>query len=89
MFTPFRDRYTIDVPGPDDLEPRGDLFDHDFTVERGGQIVATASRRLLSVRDTYAVDVAAGEDDGWLSCWSPAWLVAGARPGRASRPPAG
>jgi len=63
LFTPFHDRYTIDVPGPDDLELRGDLFDHHFTVERGGQIVATASRRLLSVRDTYAVDVAAGEDE--------------------------
>ena len=63
FFTPFGDRFTIDVPGPDDLELRGNLLDHEFTVERGGQVVATASRRWFSLRDTYAVDVAPGQDD--------------------------
>jgi len=62
MFTPFRDKFTIDVPGPDDLEMQGNLLDHDFTVRRGGQTVATVSKRWLSIRDTYAVDVAEGED---------------------------
>jgi uncharacterized protein YxjI len=59
LFTPFGDRFTIDVPGPDDLEMRGDLFDHEFSIERGGQTVATVSKRWFSMRDTYAVDVAA------------------------------
>jgi uncharacterized protein YxjI len=34
LFTPFHDRFTIDVPGPDDLEMEGDLFDHEFTIRR-------------------------------------------------------
>jgi uncharacterized protein YxjI len=63
MFTPFGDRFTIDVPGPDDLEMRGNLLDHEFTIERGGGTVATVSRRWFSMRDTYAVDVAPGQDD--------------------------
>ena len=63
LFTPFGDRFTIDVPGPDDLEMRGNLFDHEFTIERGGRTVATVSKRWFSIRDTYAVDVAEGEDD--------------------------
>jgi uncharacterized protein YxjI len=63
LFTPFHDRFTIDVPGPDDLEMEGDLFDHEFTIRRGGQTVATVSKRWFSVRDTYAVDVAPGQDD--------------------------
>jgi uncharacterized protein YxjI len=63
LFTPFGDRFTIDVPGPDDLEMRGNLFDHEFTIQRGDQTVATVSKRWFSVRDTYAVDVAPGEDD--------------------------
>jgi uncharacterized protein YxjI len=63
LFTPFRDKFTIDVPGPDDLEMQGNLLDHDFTVRRGGQTVATVSKRWLSIRDSYAVDVAEGEDD--------------------------
>jgi uncharacterized protein YxjI len=62
LFTPFGDRFTIDVPGPDDLEMAGDLFDHEFTIRRGGQPVATVSKRWFSMRDTYAVDVAPGED---------------------------
>jgi uncharacterized protein YxjI len=36
----------------------GDLFDHEFTIRRGDQTVATVSKRWLSVRDIYAVDVA-------------------------------
>jgi uncharacterized protein YxjI len=63
LFTPFRERFTIDVPGPDDLEVAGDLFDHEFTVRRGGRTVATATRRLLTIRDTYAVDVVPGENE--------------------------
>jgi uncharacterized protein YxjI len=63
FFTPFGDRFTIDVPGPDDLELRGNLFDHEFTIERGGRTVATVSKRWFSLRDAYAVDVAEGEDD--------------------------
>ena len=63
MFTPFGDRFTIDVPGPDDLEMEGDLFDHEFTIGRSGQTVAAVSKRWFSMRDTYAVDVAADQDD--------------------------
>jgi uncharacterized protein YxjI len=63
FFTPFGDRFTIDVPGPDDLEMRGNLFDHEFTISRGGQTVATISKGWFSMRDIYAVDVALGQDD--------------------------
>lgn len=63
LFTPFRERYTIDIPGPDDLEMRGDLLDHEYTVERDGTEVATVSKRWFSMRDTYAVNVAPGEND--------------------------
>jgi uncharacterized protein YxjI len=63
MFTPFRDRFTIDIPGPDDLEMVGSLFDHEYSVRRGGEPVATVSKRLLRLRDTYAVDVLPGQDD--------------------------
>jgi uncharacterized protein YxjI len=63
MFTPFVDRYTVDIPGPDDLELVGDLFDHDYTVRRGGAVVATVSKAFFTMRDTYAVDIAGGEDE--------------------------
>jgi uncharacterized protein YxjI len=62
LFTPFRDKFTIDVPGPDDLTMKGNLFDHEFTVERDGDEVASVSKRWLSLRDTYAVRIADNED---------------------------
>jgi uncharacterized protein YxjI len=62
LFTPFREKFTIDVPGPDDLEMRGDLLDHEYTIERGGEEVAAVSKRWLTIRDTYAVQIAAGQD---------------------------
>lgn len=60
LFTPFREKFTIDVPGPDDLEMKGDLLDHEYVIERGGEEVAAVSKRWLTIRDTYAVQVAAG-----------------------------
>src|ERR1043165_5105105 len=62
LFTPFREKFTIDVPGPDDLEMKGDLLDHEYVIERGGDEVAQVSKQWLTVRDTYAVQVAPGED---------------------------
>ena len=63
LFTPFGERFTIDVPGPDDLQIRGDLFNHEFTIDRDGQVVATVSKRWLTMTASYAVEVAPGEDD--------------------------
>ena len=63
LFTPFGERFTIDVHGADDMQINGDLFDHEFTIERYGQTVATISKRWLSMTASYAVDVAPGENE--------------------------
>jgi uncharacterized protein YxjI len=66
FFTPFGDRFTVDIPGPHDLELRGDFFEHEFTITRDGTVVATVSKRWLSLSDTYAVDIAPGENDALI-----------------------
>jgi uncharacterized protein YxjI len=63
LFTPFRERFTIDVPGPDDMQISGDLLSHEFTIQRHDQTVATISKRWLTMTASYAVEVAPGEDD--------------------------
>ena len=63
VFTFFHCRFTVDVPGPDDLEAAGDFTDHEYTFERGGRAVAWVSKRWFSWTDTYGVEIAAGEDD--------------------------
>lgn len=62
LFTFFRCRFTVDVPGPNDLEARGDFLDHEYTFERGGHVVANVSKRWFSWTDTYGVEIAEGDD---------------------------
>lgn len=62
LFTLFRCRFTVDVPGPDDLEARGDFLDHEYTFERGGRTVASVSKQWFSLTDTYGVDIAEGDE---------------------------
>jgi uncharacterized protein YxjI len=63
LFSPFVDRFTIDVPGPDDYEMTGSLLEHDFTISRHGQVVATVSKAWISLTDTYGIDITPGQDD--------------------------
>jgi uncharacterized protein YxjI len=63
LISPFVDRFTVDIPGPDDLHVTGSIFEHNFTIERSGRTVATVSKRWVALTDTYGVETAAGEDD--------------------------
>jgi len=63
LFTPFGERFTIDVHADGDMQISGDLLSHEFTIQRDGQTVATISKRWLSMTASYAVDVPPGEDD--------------------------
>jgi uncharacterized protein YxjI len=62
LFTPFLDKFTINVPGPSDLEVKGDLFEYEFTILRDGLDVASVSKRWFRMRDIYSVQIADGED---------------------------
>jgi uncharacterized protein YxjI len=63
LFSFLHHRFTVDVPGPDDLEAKGNFLDHEYSFTRGDREVATVSKRWFSWTDTYGVDVADGEDD--------------------------
>jgi len=62
LFTLPRCRFTVDVPGPDDLEAEGNFLDREYTFTRFGNIVATLSKKWFSWTDTYGVDIADGQD---------------------------
>ncbi len=63
LFGLLHHRFSIDVPGPDDLEATGNFLDHEYTFRRGDRVVATVSKRWFSLADTYGIDIEAGEDD--------------------------
>jgi uncharacterized protein YxjI len=62
LFTLFRCKFTVDVPGPDDLEAQGNFLDMEYSFTRAGRQVAEVSKRWFSWTDTYGVDIAEGED---------------------------
>ncbi len=58
-----RDGFTIDLPGDQpDLRIQGDILDMSYTISRAGTTVAQTSKKWISLRDSYVVDIAAGED---------------------------
>ena len=63
LFTFLRCRFYIDVPGPDDLEAKGNLLEHEYSFQRHGSEVASVSKKWFSMTDSYGVDIAEGEDD--------------------------
>ncbi len=63
LFTFFRCRFMIDVPGPDDIEAQGDFMDMEYAFERSGRTIALVSKRWFSWADTYGVEIADGQDD--------------------------
>ncbi len=63
LFTMFRARFTVDVPGPSDLEASGNFLDHEYRFERGEKEIARVSKKWFSLSDSYAVDIDEGEDD--------------------------
>lgn len=63
VFTFLHCRFSVDVPGPDDLEATGSFTDHEYEFRRRDEVVATVSKRWFSWSDTYGVDIGPGEDD--------------------------
>ena len=63
LFTLALCKFTVDVPGPGDLEATGSLFDFEYAFRRHDREVATVSKKYFSWTDSYGVDVAEGEDD--------------------------
>ena len=63
LVSPLRDRFSIDVDGGEDMDAKGNIVDHEYTVERGGDKVAEVSKKWFRVRDTYGIEIAPGEND--------------------------
>ena len=63
MITPVRDRWTVKVKGGPDLEVKGNILDHEYTIGEGRDKVAEVSKKWFRIRDTYGVEIEAGQDD--------------------------
>lgn len=66
MVTPIRERYSVSVPGGDDLDVHGNIVDHEYEISADGKKVAEVSKKWFRVRDTYGVEVAPGNNDALI-----------------------
>jgi uncharacterized protein YxjI len=66
LITPLRDRFSIEVEDGEDMEAKGNIVDHEYKIERGGDKVAEVSKRWFRVRDTYGIDIAPGQEEALI-----------------------
>ncbi|MDT0389110.1 LURP-one-related/scramblase family protein [Streptomyces dubilierae] len=64
-----RNHYRVSLADGSELDVSGRILDREFAVEYDGELLAVISRRWLTVRDTYGVDVVREDAD-------PALLIA-------------
>ena len=63
LFTPLRERYSIEVAEGGDLDAEGDIVDHEYVITRGDEQIARVSKRWLRMRDVYGIEIEEGGDD--------------------------
>jgi uncharacterized protein YxjI len=68
LFTLFRCKFFVDVPGPDDLEARGSFFDHEYEFHLRGRPVAQVSKKWIALKDSYAIEVDPQVSDVLILC---------------------
>jgi uncharacterized protein YxjI len=66
LITPLRDRFSIELEDGDELSAKGNIVDHEYEIERDGTKVAEISKRWFRIRDTYGIEIAAGENDALI-----------------------
>ncbi|MGW0610503.1 LURP-one-related/scramblase family protein [Streptomyces sp. NPDC002788] len=64
-----RNHYRVSLADGNELDVSGKILDREFAVEYDGELLAVVSRRWLTLRDTYGVDVVREDAD-------PALLIA-------------
>jgi uncharacterized protein YxjI len=63
MITPVRERWVVKIKGGPDLEVKGNILDHEYSIGEGRDKVAEVSKRWFRLRDSYGVAIDPGQDD--------------------------
>ena len=63
LISPVRDRYTVKIKNGPDMEVKGNILDHEYTIGEGRDKVAEVSKKWFRIRDSYGVEIEPGQDD--------------------------
>ena len=64
LITPIRERWTVKIKDGPDLDVQGNILDHEYSIGEGRDKVAEVSKKWFRIRDSYGIEVDAGQDDG-------------------------
>lgn len=67
-FTWIKQKFTLDVPGPNDYTIEGSFWQHEFSFLRQGRVVARIQKKFFNWTNSYGVDITEGEDEVSILC---------------------
>ena len=63
LISPVRDRFTVKIKDGPDLEVKGNILDHEYSIGEEHHKVAEVSKKWFRIRDSYGVEIEPGQDD--------------------------
>ena len=63
MVTPVKERWVVKIKSGPDLDVKGNILDHEYTIGEGRDKVAEVSKKWFRIRDSYGVAIDPGQDD--------------------------
>lgn len=63
LISPIRDRFTVKIKNGPDLEVKGNILNHEYSIGEGRDKVAEVSKKWFRIRDSYGVEIEPGQDD--------------------------
>ncbi len=63
LITPVRERWTVKIRNGPDLDVQGNILDHEYSIGEGRDKVAEVSKKWFRLRDTYGIEIDAGQDE--------------------------
>jgi uncharacterized protein YxjI len=66
LITPIRERFTVKVADGPDLEVKGNILDHEYTIGEGRDKIAEVSKKWFRIADSYGIEVSPGQNDALI-----------------------
>jgi uncharacterized protein YxjI len=66
LITPVRERWVVKIKGGPDMEVKGNILDHEYSIGEGRDKVAEVLKKWFRLRDTYGVSIDPGQDDALI-----------------------
>jgi uncharacterized protein YxjI len=66
LISPVRDRWVVKIGDGSDIDVKGNILDHEYTIGEGRDKVAEVSKKWFRVADTYGVEIEPGQNDAMI-----------------------